>query len=210
MIGVGHIFAAIASGVPMPLPLTPFAFTAALRARNVSGCSPSFETKASGVGQEEQSFPLMGSSNVGRLEHTPLDIRPQGGKPLEDFLEAKAEVSKDVLAEQVSGSALAVDPQDFGPEVPGVSFSESLPGRAERLARVSANDEIHAATPRSSVEGSQVTPDRSLSQPPFLHRCDQTRGRECFPFDVTDRASRSKALESKVDPADAGAETEGT
>ena len=46
----------------------------------------------------------MGSSNIGRLEHTPFDIRPQAGKILEDFLEAKAEVSKDILAEQVSGS----------------------------------------------------------------------------------------------------------
>jgi hypothetical protein len=106
------------------------------------------------VGQEEEPIPAMRRPNVGRGEHTPFDIRPHFGKVDKDSGEPKRNVSEHVLAEQVAGSALAVDAEHFGPEVAGVGGAASHPCGAERLAWVSANDEIHAATPRSSVEGS--------------------------------------------------------
>lgn len=190
---VGHIALAVRKSIP-PVPCCPAPFVSEVR----------------GVGQEEQPLSPMRRSDLARGEHAPFNMRPHFGKVGKDRGEPKRKVSCDVLAEQISGSALAVDPQDFGPEVSRVGCAESSSCGAEWLAGVSANDEIHAATPCSSIEGSQVTPDRSLSQPPFLHRCDQTRGSECFPLDVADRASRSKALESKVDPADSGAQAEGT
>ena len=59
----------------------------------------------------------MRRSDLARGEHAPLDIRPDFGKVGKDSGEPKRKVSGDVLAEQVAGSALAVDPQDFGPEV---------------------------------------------------------------------------------------------
>jgi hypothetical protein len=92
--------------------------------------------------------------NVGRGEHAPFDIRPHFGKVGKDSGEPKRNVSEHVFAEQVAGSALAVDAEHFGPEVPRVGGAASQSGVGKWLAWKSANDEIHAATPRSSVEGS--------------------------------------------------------
>ena len=162
------------------------------------------------MGQEEESFAPVRRADVGRSEQIPFDIAPERGKVGQDVGEPKRKVSGDVFAEEESGAALAEDAQDFGPQVSLVIGSASRSGARERLARVAAHDEIHRATPGSSVEGSKVTPDRSIGQLAALHRRDQTRGRECFPLDVADCASRSNALESQVDPTDPGAQTEGT
>lgn len=56
-VGVGladaSSFAAIASGIPAPLPLVPFAFSSSIRASHVSGLSLSLNWLAVGVGQRE-------------------------------------------------------------------------------------------------------------------------------------------------------------
>ena len=66
----------------------------------------------------------------------------------------------DVLQERESWSHLTDDADCLGPHIPVVVNPESLPGDGERLAREAASDDIHEATPRSSVEGSDVIPDR--------------------------------------------------
>jgi hypothetical protein len=48
--GVAHTFAAIASGIPAPLPLIPFALTSSARASHVVGSSRSFGIDELGVG----------------------------------------------------------------------------------------------------------------------------------------------------------------
>ena len=50
VVGVSSNCTAIASGIPAPLPLIPFAFTCSIRASHVSACSPSFGSDALGVG----------------------------------------------------------------------------------------------------------------------------------------------------------------
>jgi hypothetical protein len=57
-------------------------------------------------------------------------------------------------------------------------------------AWVAPNDEIHASTPSSSVEGSHVAPDRSRIHPPFCHARDQEGGGKGFPLHVHDDARR--------------------
>lgn len=57
------------------------------------------------------------------------------------------------------------------------------------LARYAANEAIHKATPWAAVEGSDIRPHRSRSQPALLHRVNQDRAGEGFPFDQHDRAS---------------------
>jgi hypothetical protein len=92
--------------------------------------------------------------------------------------------------------------------MPRIVCSTTLAGEAERLARVSANDAIHDATPRSAVEGSNVRPDRRRSQDRIFHARRQDRGGECFAFNVADDASRSAKgkLNSDVEASDAGTE----
>src|SRR5882762_1297223 len=77
--GVGQAFAAIASGVPMPLPLMPFALISCRRAKNVSGCSPSLLTAASIVGHSEdkQPFSLVARANLCRRKQSRLNPETQ-------------------------------------------------------------------------------------------------------------------------------------
>lgn len=92
--------------------------------------------------------------------------------------------------------------------MPLILLAKSLSGVAERLARVAASDEIHDATPRSAVEGSQVAPDRSRSHGFLRHASRQYRGSKRFAFNVADDASRSACgkLNSEVEAAVAGAD----
>jgi hypothetical protein len=109
---------------------------------------------ASGVGQEEQARAWVWSASGARGKHAPLDIRPAFGKVGKNSVEPKRKVPGDVLAEQVAGSTLAPDSEHVGPQVAFVEFACALACEAERLAWISRNDEIHRATPSSSVEGS--------------------------------------------------------
>jgi hypothetical protein len=66
---------------------------------------------------------------------------------------------------------------------------------------------MNAAAPAAAVEGSDIAPQRSLSQEARLHRCNQMRGCECVSLHVTDDASAwNRQSDSKVKPASAGAE----
>lgn len=119
----------------------------------------------------------------------------------------------DVLEGDELGAEVADEVSDAGPEVSLVGVRSLLAGEGERLARVAANDAIHEAVPRSSVEGSEVTPDRSRIQGSFFHASDQRRGGEGFPLDVTDDASldacsSESVVEPCVEPSDPGADGE--
>ena len=85
------------------------------------------------------------------------------------------------------------------------SVSEDHGARCE--AGETARDDIHFSTPRSSIEGLKVIPDRSWIQPSVTHARCQDCGRIGFPLDVHDGAdSRAGGSEPEVDPSDPGAE----
>lgn len=76
----------------------------------------------------------------------------------------------------------------------------ALSGNAVVLAGISASEDMNAATPRSSVEGEHVRPDRRRMKPPCFHRRDQACGCCGFPLHVSDPATAlSATCESKVD-----------
>lgn len=121
----------------------------------------------------------------------------------------------DVLEEAPGGLALSKNANDVWPQVTLVVLPLPVSGEAERLAWVAASDEVHDATPRASVEGSQVTPDRRRSQATLLHlRCQSGDG-ERFPLHHADRASASEprlsssSVEAEVKPATSGAQADG-
>ena len=96
-----------------------------------------------------------------RGEGARLNRKTHSAKVSPDLVESELDVAGDVLAEDDGGLALGDDAGDVGPEVALVIDAELVSSDRERLARVSRSDAIHDATPRSSVEGSQVTPERS-------------------------------------------------
>lgn len=112
----------------------------------------------------------------------------------------------DVLAEDEGGLDLLDESSDGGPEVPRVFGTKPPPSQAERLARVARTDNIHDTTPRVTVEGVQISPDRYRIQGTLPHRRDHVCDGECFPLHVTDRAATWENLsESALE-----AETPGT
>jgi hypothetical protein len=79
-----------------------------------------------------------------------------------------------VFQEHETGSYLTDDPGDSGPEPSVIIKTSTLPRRGEGLAGYSGSDEIHASTPRATVESGEVRPDRSLIQPLFFHPCHES------------------------------------
>lgn len=136
----------------------------------------------------------MRSADVRRLEDDFLE---------DDFLDAVASLLKfrseaavilpkapsHILEEGESRSGLANDSEALVPEVAVVGGPELLPGDAVGLTREAAKDEIHDATPRAAIEGSEVSPHRRCVQGAVRHTRDQERGGSSFPLHVTDDAS---------------------
>lgn len=91
--------------------------------------------------------------------------------------------------------------------MPGVSFTELLSGRAERLAWIAGRDEMNAAAPRPAIEGFKVVPDRRLTQRLVRHPGHESRRCMAFPLDETHSAvSRFGNVKSEVEPSVSGAE----
>jgi hypothetical protein len=168
------------------------------------------------VGQEEEPLPPMRGADLGRAEQSPLRIEPELGQRPTNEVEASNNEGSDVLHEDVLGSNLANDPRHLEPESRPLAFEESGPlaGVGDVLAREAANDAIHDATPRSAVEGSDVSEDRRLIQGAVLHARRKDRGCIGFPLHSTDEASVGDGqLESEVessDPAEQAKDVEGT
>ena len=66
----------------------------------------------------------------------------------------------------------------------GIVCAEFLSTDAEGLARVSARDAIHCATPYSTIEGSNIRPTRRFIQEAFFHARCQDFEAVCFSFNV--------------------------
>lgn len=131
-------------------------------------------------------------------------------RPLEAIPSWVRNESCHILAEEQSRTNLFDDSQNVGPQVTLITGAEPSPSRRVGRARPARNDAIHDATPRAAVEGGEIRPDRRVIQETFPHRLFQTPDGEGFPLHVTHRASISNSeVESKVEPAAAGAEGQG-
>jgi len=170
-------------------------------------CEPSRWFCVSGAGHDEQSLAPHGVSGLGRAEYSCRNAVAQSLQCRDDGGKLPIGVPRHVLAEDKMRPALCGDPNDFGSEEPLSACSGALPGNAVVLAGVSRSEDMNDATPRSSVEGEHVTPDRSRMKPPCFHRRDQARGGCGFPLHEADLASaRNRQTDTKVEPSDAGAE----
>lgn len=117
---------------------------------------------ALGVGQDPDAFALVRCASLGRGVQTPLRIEPEVGKVGEDVREPGPNKSGDVLQEDESRSHVTDEPSDGRPEPPLIVNATLLACARERLAWEAGSDEIHAATPRATVERGEVRPDRAL------------------------------------------------
>jgi len=124
---------------------------------------------AVGVGQDEESAPVVGRADFSRREHARSNPEAQSLKVSGDHVEAKRKVSGDVFEHDAGWRTFGDDSGDLGPKVAGIGCTQAMSGLAEGLAGVSRREDIHAATPRAAVEGAKVVPDRSLTQGLVCH-----------------------------------------
>lgn len=113
------------------------------------------------MGQNEEPFAVVGSANLGRAEYSRRNAIAQPLQSRDEGVELSVRVPSDVLSEQTIRPALGHDPEDLLDKEPVVVGSEVPADLAVGLARVTRSDAIHDSTPRSSVEGGKVRPDRS-------------------------------------------------
>ena len=196
--GVGHTFAVPASVSPCPCPC------------EGAGLPPDFRMSiVVGVGPDPDAFPSVRGANGCRAEQTPLRIEPELGKVMEDVGEPESNKRGDVLQQDESGSQVSDDGYDGWPEPALIVSSTLLPGRAERLARETGSDEIHSATPRSSVERGEVIPDRSRIQTRLRHPLHENGRCVGVPLNVSHGSYPPHGSEGELESSVAGAEVDG-
>jgi len=159
------------------------------------------------VGHDEEALPAVRRANFLRCKQDARNAVAHALKLSGDFVESESQMSTDVLEDAPLGLKLSNPGSNDGPEVAGVVGSEALACVREGLAGVAPNESLNVATPRSKVEGSQVTPERSRMNPPRFHMVDQERAGRCFVFHEADCASRSACCEvnTEVEAISSGA-----
>lgn len=151
----------------------------------------------------------MRRSDFSRAEKSRLNHEASAFKVGSDLGESQPNVPPDVLAEEEPSAAFLSDSQDVRPEMPGVFLPPLSPGVAEGLAGVSRSDDIHDATPRATVEGSDVRPDRRRVQSAVFHARDKDRGCKGFPLHESHApGARLGDRQPKFQSADSRAERE--
>jgi hypothetical protein len=112
------------------------------------------------VSQDEDPFPLVRCACFCRCEQARRRRVAHAPKFSQDGFKAEGDVPCNVFEKDPFRSDLADDAGDMGPEVARIICAEALTSKAERLAWVSSEDGVDESSPRPSVEGSQVGPDR--------------------------------------------------
>jgi hypothetical protein len=69
-----------------------------------------------------------------------------------------------------------------------IVLTSSCTSEGERLARVARSDEIHDSTPRLTIEGSDITVDRSGLDETVFHAARERCSSVGFPLHKTDRS----------------------
>jgi len=165
---------------------------------------------AVGVGQEPEPFALVRGTNGGRGQQSPFRSPPVFGKVGEDVRQPVSNKLGDVLQEQEPRSHVTNALPDGRPEPPVIVNTAPLACARERLAGEPGRDEIHASTPRSTVEGAQVRPDRRRIQVRLFHPGHESGRCVGVPLNVH-HGSGGDASESEgeLDASVAGAEVGG-
>jgi hypothetical protein len=109
-------------------------------------------------GEDEQPLALVGRTDFRRREEACRKAVAHADQSCGDFGEAEAEMMGDILEEDERRLDLANDSGNMGPEVARILTAEPSACDGERLARIARSDDVHRATPRAAVEGSNVVP----------------------------------------------------
>ena len=168
-VGVGHRFRRAmvdSDGAPAVLNVEP------------SGLLPLFRVPyccAVGVGSNDpDAVSLVRRSGVSSSQHSPPRIVPQRGKVTEDHGKSSANKERAVLHEDEARSNLADDARHLSPQAAALSGDTgATSGGGDVLAREASRHHVNTPSPRSSVKGSHVIPNRERREGAVVLPCDQ-------------------------------------
>jgi hypothetical protein len=113
------------------------------------------------VGQKPEAVTLVRGANFVSSQHCPPAVIPERGQVTEDSFESSSKEHWAVLHEDVLGSNLANDPRHVSPHArPLPVDTGALACGADVLAGKPARNHVNSASPRSSVKGLNVIPNR--------------------------------------------------
>jgi hypothetical protein len=135
-------------------------------------------------GEDEQPFTPMGRTDFRRCKEACRKAVAHADQSCGDFGEAEAEMMGDILEEDEGRFAFADDAGDMRPEVAWILGAEAFACNRKWLARIPGREDIHAAAPRSAVEGGNVVPDNSLIQGRVFHPRHENGCGVGFPLDI--------------------------
>jgi hypothetical protein len=132
-----------------------------------------FQSLLAAVGQDKDSFPLVGRTNFSRAKYSPRRSETHFFQITDDCGESQRNVSFDVFEEDPAGSAKMNSLCNVGPQVAWVVCTASCPGCTEWLARVPGSEQIHSSTKTFVREGFGIRKDRSRSHFTRFNLCNQ-------------------------------------
>lgn len=158
------------------------------------------------MGHNEEPASYVARTALERREQACFDCKAQRLKVPENRVGSQGHMAFDVFEEAPFGVKLADNPPNVGPEMAGIVLSLAPAGEAEGLAWISGSEDMNLSTPRRTVEGGNVIPDRSLIQGLVFHPCHESGRSEGFPLDVTNSSVFWFCdVEAEFKAADAGA-----
>jgi hypothetical protein len=135
----------------------------------------SFQSLAFGVGQNPYPLATVRRSDIVRSQHTPFRIEPQRGQVTEDSAKSANSEGWGVLHEHEARSYLANDAGKLSPKAASLAVdSRSCSGNADVLTGKAARNDINTASPRSSVKGANVVPNRERRETSIILSGEQS------------------------------------
>jgi len=130
---------------------------------------------------------LVRSSGVGSAEHSPFRIEPHRGQVTEHNVKPARGKERGVLHEDELRSNFANDSRHLFPEA-GAFTRDAVAsaGCADVLAGKPSRNHVDTASPRVSVKGSHVIPDRERLQNSIILALDEYSSGIGFIFDCAD------------------------
>ena len=160
-------------------------------------------------GEDEQTLALVRCANFRRRKEACRKLVAHADQSCGDFGEAEAEMMGDIFEEDEGRFDFADDAGDMRPEVARVCRPLALACDAKWLARIPRCNDVHRATPRAAIEGSNVVPDRRVIQGRVFHPRHESGCGEGLPFDMAHSSISGQGDgEPEIDAPGAGAERE--
>ncbi len=118
-----------------------------------------------------------------RAEQTRRRRVAQSPKLSQDGFKAEGDVTGDVFEEHPLGAAIADDTGDVGPEVSRIIGPAAFSRSAERLTRISGEDDVESTAKGAGIETAQIVPDRGRGEIPCALGGDEDGAGPALPFD---------------------------